>query len=78
MIPLQILSPNIIEIISSPYTILQTLEAEGNMGNLSKPLLINISIKTGIMDNIQVGANDNPEEIVSFIYLFRDFRDVFP
>ncbi len=57
--PLQILSPDIPKIVSSPYTTIQTLEAEGNMGNISKTLLINISNKTGIVENIQIGADCN-------------------
>lgn len=78
MMPLQILSPEIPEIISSPYTILQTLEVEGNMGNVSKTSLIDIFFMTGIVENIQIGANHNPEEITSFTYPFKDFRKVFP
>lgn len=33
---------------------------------------------TGIVENKQIGANHNPEEIASSTYLFRDFCDVFP
>ena len=47
------------------------------MGNLSKTLLIDILVKTGIMENIQVGANRNPKEIMSFTYPFKNFHDVF-
>src|SRR5690606_8601373 len=36
------------------------------------------SVMTGIMENIQNGANHNLEEIVSFTYPFKDFSDVFP
>lgn len=71
MMPLQILSFDALEIIPSPCTTIQ-------MGNLSKTFLIYIYVKTGIMDNIQVGVDCNLEEIVSFSYPFKDFRDVFP
>lgn len=54
MMPLQILSPNTPEIVSSPYTTIQTLEKEGNMGNISKKLLVNIYVTIGIMENIQI------------------------
>ena len=30
------------------------------------------------MENIQIGANRNPEEIASFTYPFKEFCDVFP
>jgi hypothetical protein len=71
MMPLQILSPDTPEIISSPYTTIQTLDSEGNMGNISKTLLIDISVKTGIVENIQIGANCNPEEIAASPTLLR-------
>ena len=48
------------------------------MGNLSKTLLIDISVKTSIVENKQIGANHNPEEIVRFTSPFKDFHDVFP
>ena len=41
------------EIVPSSYTTVHTIDSEGNMGNISKTLLIDISIKTGIMENIQ-------------------------
>ena len=40
------------EIVPSSYTTVHTIDSEGNMGNLSKTLLIDISVKTGIMENI--------------------------
>lgn len=77
MMPLQILSLDIRKIISSPYTTIQTLEAEGNMGNISKTFLIDILVKTGIVENIQIGADCNPEEIASFTCLIKELHDVF-
>lgn len=50
MMPLQILSSDTPENISSPYMIIQTLDSEGNMGNISKTLLIDISVKIGIVE----------------------------
>jgi len=52
MMPLQILSPDALEIVSSPYTTIHTLDSEGNMGNISKTLLINIPIMAGTVENI--------------------------
>ena len=56
---------------------IQTFEAEGNMGNISKTLLIDISVKTGIVENIQVGTDYIPEAIASFTCHFKEFCDVF-
>ena len=46
-----------LEIIPSAYTTVQTIESKGNMGNLSKTMLIDISVETSIVENIQIGAN---------------------
>jgi len=53
------------------------LDSEGNMGNISKTILIEISVKTSIMENIQIVVDCNHEEIASFTYLFEEFFDVF-
>ena len=61
------------EIVPSSYTTVHTIDLEGNMGNLSKTLLIDISVKTGIVENIQIGADCNPEEIACFTSLSKEF-----
>jgi len=48
------------------------------MGNISKTLLIDVSVMTCIVEDIQVRADCNPKKIASFTYPFKDFRDVFP
>lgn len=49
--PLQIMSFELPEIVSLPYVIIQTLDAEGNMGDTSMSLPIDISVMTGIVEN---------------------------
>ena len=68
--PIQIMSFDAPEIISSPYTTIQTLDSEGNMGNLLKTFLIDIFFKTGIVENIEVEADCTLEEIANFTCLF--------
>ena len=65
------------EMVPSAYTTVQTIDSKGNMGNLSKTMLIDISVKMGIMENIYIGVDCNPEEIARFTSLFMEFRDVF-
>ena len=60
------------EMVPSAYTTVQTIDSEGNMGNISKTMIIDISVKTGIVENIQIGANFNPEEIAHFTSLLRN------
>ena len=65
------------EMVPSAYTTVQTIDSEGNMGNISKTMLIDISVKTGIVENIQNGEACNLEEIAHFTSIFKEFCDVF-
>jgi hypothetical protein len=47
------------------------------MGNISTTVTIDISIKEGVVENINLGANCTPDEVVSYTALFKEFRDVF-
>jgi hypothetical protein len=41
------------------------------MGNISTMIIIDISIKEGIVENINLGANYTLEEVVSYTALFK-------
>ena len=43
----------------------------------SKTIPVNISIKLGIIENINIGSNCSPEEITQYTGLFKVLRDVF-
>jgi hypothetical protein len=47
------------------------------MGSISTTVTIDISIKEGVMENINLGTNCTPEEVVSYTALFKEFCDVF-
>jgi hypothetical protein len=47
------------------------------MGNISTTVMIDISIKQGVMENINLGTNCTPDEVVSYTTLFKEFCDVF-
>jgi hypothetical protein len=51
--------------------------AEGNLGNISPMIPIDISVKPGIVENVHIGASCSPEEIVTYTSLFKEFRDIF-
>jgi hypothetical protein len=59
----------------SPILTQDTL-SEGNMGNISTMIVIDISIKEVVVENINLGANCTPEEVVSYTYLFKEFCNV--
>jgi hypothetical protein len=68
--------PDVTEAPQSPILTQDTL-SEGNMGNISTTIMIDISIKEGVMENINLGANCTPDKVVSYTTLFKEFRDVF-
>jgi hypothetical protein len=47
------------------------------MGNISTTFTIDISIKEGVVENINLHANCTPDEVVSYTTLFKEFHDVF-
>jgi hypothetical protein len=50
---------------------------EGNLANISPTIKINISITSGIVEEIIIGAACTPEEITTYKSLFQEFRDIF-
>jgi hypothetical protein len=62
--------------LQSPILTQDTL-SEGNMSNISTTITIDISIKEGVMENINLGAKCTPDEVVSYTTLFKEFCDVF-
>jgi hypothetical protein len=50
---------------------------EGNLGNISRTIPMDISIKPGIVENVHIGASCSPEEIQTYKALFQEFCDVF-
>lgn len=51
--------------------------SEGNMGNITATMPLDISIKLGIVENIHIGVSCSPNEIRVYTELFKEFRDVF-
>jgi hypothetical protein len=51
--------------------------AEGNMASISPTISIDISHTPGKIENVNIGADCSPEEILIYTKLFKEFRDVF-
>jgi hypothetical protein len=51
--------------------------AEGNLSNISPTILIDISIKPEIVENVHIGASCSSDEIVTYTSMFKEFRDIF-
>jgi hypothetical protein len=67
------------DIVDSPQTPILTQDtiSEGNLGNISSTITVDISIKEGIVENIQLGANCSAEEVETYTALFKEFHDIF-
>ena len=53
------------------------LDFEINLGNISTTVPIYISVKPGIIENINLGASYTMGEINTYNALFQEFRDIF-
>jgi hypothetical protein len=51
--------------------------AKGNMASISPTIMIDISCMPGNIENIHIGKDCSPEEILIYTELFKEFRDVF-
>ena len=52
-------------------------DSELNLGNISRTIPIDISVKLGIVENIHIAASCTDDEIQLYKALFQEFRDVF-
>jgi hypothetical protein len=68
--------PDVVDSLQSPMLTQDTI-SEGNLGNISSMVIIDISIKEGIVEHINLNANCSLKEVVSYTALFKEFHDVF-
>jgi hypothetical protein len=47
------------------------------MANISPTIKIDISIKSGVIEEITIGTACSPEEITAYKALFQEYRDIF-
>ena len=63
--------------VKEPQNPLQHPDSELNLGNISRTVPIDISVKPGIIENIHIGASCTDNEIQTYKVLFQEFHDVF-
>jgi hypothetical protein len=68
--------PDVTHAPQSPILTQDTL-SEGNMSNISTTITIDILIKEGVVEKINLGANCTPDKVVSYTTLLKEFFDVF-
>lgn len=77
MMPLQVLPSDTKEIISTPYTSIQTLGVDENMDDTSRSLPIDSSVTTRTMEDTQISVDCSPEEIENSTCLHEEFHEEF-
>lgn len=60
-----------------PPTVTHEVWSKGNLGNITRMILINISIKPGVVEHIDIRVSCSPYEIKTYTRLFQEFLDVF-
>jgi hypothetical protein len=73
----RISTPSTIVVISTIPESTHDVFSEGNLSNISPTIPLDISIKHGIVENVHIGASCSPDEIVTYMALFKEFHDVF-
>ena len=58
-------------------SILSDIFSEGNLSNILKTISIDISVKHGVVEYIQIRVDCSPEEIQLYTALFKELCDVF-
>jgi hypothetical protein len=72
-----ILTPSTVIVISTILESTHDVFSEGNLSDISPTIPLDISIKPGIIENVQIGASCSPDEIVTYTSLFKEFHDIF-
>lgn len=79
-LPCPAVMSTVFEKISSPFPpliVTHEVWSEGNLGNITQTMPIEISIKTSIVEHIHIGVSCSPDDIKMYTPLFQEFHDVF-
>jgi hypothetical protein len=70
-------TPSTVVVISTVPGSTHDVFAERNLSNISPTIPIDISVKPGIVETVNIGASCSPDEIVTYTALFKEFCDIF-
>jgi hypothetical protein len=73
----QISTPSTFVVISTIPESTHDVFYEGNLSNISPTILLYISIKPGIVENVHIIASCSPDEIFTYTSFFKEFCDIF-
>jgi len=60
-----------------PPIVTHEVWSEGNLGNITQTMSIDISIRPGIVEHVHIRVSCSPDEIKTYTRLFQEFCDVF-
>ena len=60
-----------------PPILTSHVESEENLCNITKTIPVNILVKLGVSEKIQIGQNSFPSDVELYTMLFKEFQDVF-
>ena len=66
--------PSVFDFLSNTVNM---VDSERNLSNIEETIVINISTKTDVVENIHVGKSCSSSELEIYSALFRKFNDVF-
>jgi hypothetical protein len=70
-------TPSTVVVISTIPESTHDVFSEGNLSNISPTIPIDISIKPGVVKNVHIRASCSPDEIATYMSLFKEFCDIF-
>ena len=61
------------EVVKEPHSLILTcdVESEGNLCNITKIFLVDISVKPGVLEHIQIGEHSSPSDVQLYTALFK-------
>ena len=64
------------DIVTTPQSpvLIHVVESKGNMSTLTKTILVNISVKPRVVENIHLGQNCSPSKLRSYTTILTEFR----
>ena len=61
------------DVVTDPHSLILThdVKSEGNLCNITKMILVEISVKPGVSEHIQIGEHSSPSDVQLYTALFK-------
>ena len=61
------------DVVKYPHSLILTrdVKLEGNLCNITKMILVDISVKPGVLEHIQIGEHSSPSDVQLYTALFK-------